>query len=1140
MKKGSIAIISLLVLSLASLIVAFTTRSSAYDVQHIASGMSSSVERKLQKLDNLGKKALEQDRRQWLEIGKVPDDMVIYRYVYDSLQSWKNQFPLKNDNINSKTVFQVLSNPRINISSPLADVGDVPGLFNFGSNWYIVKAVASEDGTVRIVEGLRIDGNIVPLSATEGTPVIINGKPLFKVMGESLNGPSKGSMALVLLAMALLISAMLCFLMQERTLKRFWISVGVMLSGIILLYVWGRFKSGSYQLLSPILYADGNFLYSLGAVFLTDLAIVLICVSLYIVKRELARRMRSAAAMWASLAAITVSITVIAIYVHLSVCSIVRNSNICLELYKLEQMSVYSVLVLISRTAVLLCIPVLLQLFRSGFLKLFGWRFDAFSRKSRLVTVGLIAVYLVAVPAVLGFHKEKNRVSVWADRLAVDRDIALELTLRSAEGGISSDMFISALSVFDGMESTILNRITEFYLVRIPQEFTTYVKVFNGSDGSSDDAAFFNERLTDADPVYNGSRFFFRTNASGRVEYTGVFHYFTEEYGPTTVMLCLDGKQMGVDKGYATLLDMLTPGKVSIPSEYSYAKYRDRDLQLFRGDYPYSTSLNDSQMGQMYESEISDITSDGYINFINRISSEEVVVISRRVQSPYQYLIAVVFLATVAYIPLSVSVLGRRRRKRDRSVHMFRTRITWHLMISLVITLAVLTTVSVVFVYRRNEDNMHRIMVDRLNAVQNLVQAGIRNSTPMLESVKENTGADVTLFSVQGQAVMSTSPQVFDRMLVGTRVDSEAYRQIVYENKRYCLIKDKANGKRYYSMYAPVFGDDSNMLAILCTPYVEDGYDFEKDAFIHSMSIISVFLILLIIARIMTSTVLARLFRPLSEMGVKMSSTNINSLEFVSYDRNDEITSLVNAYNRMVRELSESTRKLAQAERDKAWSGMARQVAHEIKNPLTPMKLQIQRLIRLKEKNASDWQEKFDEVSAILLDHIDILSNTANEFSTFAKLYSEESTSFDLDKVLRKEISMFDSRDDISFEYMGLADAVVTGPKPQLTRVFVNLINNAVQAVDERGDGRIVVSLRNSVRDGYYDIVVEDNGDGVSDENISKLFTPNFTTKSSGSGLGLAISRSILEKCDATISYSKSFTLGGACFTVIYPKPKSI
>ena len=219
---------------------------------------------------------------------------------------------------------------------------------------------------------------------------------------------------------------------------------------------------------------------------------------------------------------------------------------------------------------------------------------------------------------------------------------------------------------------------------------------------------------------------------------------------------------------------------------------------------------------------------------------------------------------------------------------------------------------------------------------------------------------------------------------------------------------------------------------------------------------------------------------------------------------------------------------------------MARQVAHEIKNPLTPMKLQLQRVIRLKQKGDPAWQLRFDEASKVILDHIDILTDTANEFSTFAKLYTEPPTLIELDMLIREEIAMFDNKDNIEFLYLGFEDVKVMGPKPQLTRVFVNLINNAVQAIGDSPDGRITVSLRNSTEPGYYDIVFEDNGPGVSAENESKLFTPNFTTKNGGSGLGLAISRSILEKCGATINYHRSYTLNGACFTIRYPKGMSL
>ena len=198
-------------------------------------------------------------------------------------------------------------------------------------------------------------------------------------------------------------------------------------------------------------------------------------------------------------------------------------------------------------------------------------------------------------------------------------------------------------------------------------------------------------------------------------------------------------------------------------------------------------------------------------------------------------------------------------------------------------------------------------------------------------------------------------------------------------------------------------------------------------------------------------------------------------------------------------------------------------------------------LIRRKQQGAEDWSERFDEASRIILEHIDVLVKTADEFSTYAKLGMEKDVEIDLDALLKQEVDMFSARQDIDFTYIGLSGATVHGPKPQLTRCIVNLLTNAVQAVDpqesgKEGKGRIVVSLRNSNRDGYYDIVFEDNGPGVKEENQDKLFVPNFTTKSKGTGLGLAISRSIIEYCKGSISYSRSFSLGGACFTIRYPK----
>ena len=152
-------------------------------------------------------------------------------------------------------------------------------------------------------------------------------------------------------------------------------------------------------------------------------------------------------------------------------------------------------------------------------------------------------------------------------------------------------------------------------------------------------------------------------------------------------------------------------------------------------------------------------------------------------------------------------------------------------------------------------------------------------------------------------------------------------------------------------------------------------------------------------------------------------------------------------------------------------------------------------------------------------------------------MYDQKPERLDLDALMRQEVDLFDSRDDLQLDYFGLADAWVVAPRPQLTRVVVNLLTNAIQAVEENeGEKKLLVAVRNATEDGFYEIVVEDNGPGVAEQNQDKIFTPDFTTKTSGSGLGLAICRRIAEHCGGSISYSRSFTLGGACFTVKYPK----
>lgn len=1169
---------ALMLLSAFVLLWATAIDHSPGNTEQAARRVEKVLSRRMARLDGYMQKALDGDWTQWMELDNLPSDMVVYRYVNNEIQSWDHTFTVLNDDIRSRVLFQRLTDPNNNFASPFADLSEETTFLNIGQSWYLVKMSVRNEckviGGLEVVNAmdrrstnnanpvLHLDDrfSVVPLSTSGGSTVSMDGRPLFKILQETLRSAPVANSYLIWLALVIFIVAMLLYLSAKRTMRRFVTALCSIAAALFALYLWGiRARNGS-PLFSPTLYADGQFLYSLGAVLIINISILALTLCVYLMRFELFRiqrvRMRSrfAGAMFplVTLAAIAA----ILVYTHKAFSSIVLNSNINLELYKLNDLTIYSGIVYVSFLTMLVSIPLLAQFLRPAVKSITGMHFDSFTGMNRTLFALAVGVYFVATAASLGFRKEQNRVDVWANRLSVDRDIALELQLRRVELPIADDFFISSLSVLPSSAPTILNRIVDSYMYSISQDYDISVVIMEAGERDPALRAYFNERVRSGVKISENSRFLYATSVSGHPRYTGIFTYFNERYGVSYMLVGVEPKSSREYGGYSALLDITEPGRVDLPPRYSYAKYSARNLVSYKGNFAYPTILPDDLM-QASSWGGTNMVQDGYVHFVSDVEDDETVIISRKKEGVMNYAVAAVFLALFAFLLFSLVALTRRRTRIFETSY-YRSRISTVLLVSLIFTLIAMATVSVFFVYERNDANKQEMMSDKINSIQTMLAGSFRyvddyrqlnptELTGMMENVRNMSKADITLYSPQGKAFKSTAPDVFDRMLVSDRMNEDAYQNIVYRNRRYFINRETIGRNRCYSLYAPLFNDNGRMVAIVCSPYTDENYDFEMEAVMHLVTIISVFLILLLLARFMSGTMVDRMLAPIVEIGRKMNRTNIDNFEHIRYDRRDEISTLVDAYNLMVDDLAESTKQLAQAERDKAWSAMARQVAHEIKNPLTPMKLQLQRLIRLKQRGAAGWEDKFDEVAGVVLDHIDILTDTANEFSTFAKLYTEEPSRIDLDALLQEEISMFDNKENIEFTYFGMEGATVMGPKPQLTRVFVNLITNSVQAIEimhqESGDaggepvkGKVNISLRNSTRDGYYDIVFEDNGPGVSPEHQPMLFTPNFTTKNAGTGLGLAICRSILEKCGAEIAYSKSFTLEGACFTITYPR----
>jgi signal transduction histidine kinase len=1112
---------------------------------------------------------------------RIPDDMVIYLYVNDSLMSWNNQFPILNDRISVKVPFERMMPANNRITSPLTGITEVPEYMNLGSKWYIVKSVKGENNNM-VIAGLEIKNSLMgdisrnanganpklkvpethtvnPINETGGSAVYIGGRPIFKISFDPVRQNNfVGHSTLRWCSLLLFITVMVVFLAGRRTFRTYFIVVSTLTILLVVSYIWGMRMNGSSTLFSPSLFADGTF-FSLGALLIVNTYITLVNVCTFLIKSRLNRMLSSKRWKTAVYGAVLVtSIIVTGVYVHVTMNSVLENSNINLELYRAGSRIVYSIIVYVSYTGLLLCMLMQMQMLRPAIRKFTGHDINLLNRKALFAFAFITASYFSITSSTHGLQKEKDRAVVWTNRLAVERDLGLELQLRSVEESISGDQLISYLSAMENSSGMILNRITEYYLNRTKQAYNIGVMVFKEGDKAGE--AILYNIINNGEPIADGSRFVFLSDTYGRNSYAGIFMYYVHGQGLSRMIIQIEPYSNKEDTGYSRIMGHFRqPGDVNIPSHYSYAKYKGGRISSYKGIYPYPTVPDSFSSIANPDGELTVHRHMGNVHFITRMGAEETIVITRPKRNILTYFTSFSYMFFVLLL-LTFIFPDKMKLKMRRQVqsNYFRTRINSILFISSFLILAGMAVVSIVFVYKRNESNMYNLMSSKVSTVQGLLEDRTRyvmdwdelanpGFAAVLKDVSIATKSDITLYTPGGKVFRSTSPEVFERLILGSRIDEEAFFKIRNRNQRFYINKENVADYKFWTLYAPLLNEQGDIIAIMSLPYTDRNYDFRSEALFHASLLINLFLILLVVSLFISTRIVNSMFKPLMEMGKKMSNADINTLEHIGYDGDDEILSLVQAYNLMVKELKDSTMKLAQAERDKAWSQMARQVAHEIKNPLTPIKLEIQRLIRLKQNNNPKWEEKFDQVATVILEHIQILSDTANDFSTFAKLYTEEPVLVDLDKTLKDQLTIFDNKENIRFTYIGMEEAYAMAPKPQFIRVLVNLITNAIQAIeimqremadsgDEPVEGHVIICLRNSSRDGYYDIAIEDNGPGVKGENLDKLFTPNFTTKTGGTGLGLAICRNIIEKCGGEIRYQKSFGLGGASFIITIPK----
>ena len=384
-----------------------------------------------------------------------------------------------------------------------------------------------------------------------------------------------------------------------------------------------------------------------------------------------------------------------------------------------------------------------------------------------------------------------------------------------------------------------------------------------------------------------------------------------------------------------------------------------------------------------------------------------------------------------------------------------------------------------------------------------------------LNEISDIHNLDINIYDLDGNLLRSSYVESATDT-TGTRLSVGILEQLKKNpNHRLVLPKSSPDGKKFKSAFSYIDGNKDKPVGIIGVPYLQDNtfQDEELQEFLTRLS--AVYMVILLVAITLAYFLSKYITKSLENVSRRMRQTTVDrtNQKITLGKASQEIHNLVEAYNSMIDQIEDSAVQLAQSERKHAWREMAKQVAHEIKNPLTPMRLTVQSFYQNFDPKDPEVQDKMKEFTDSLIQQIDTMSSIASAFSNFAQMPKPNREELNVNEEVKKALDIFHEN------YIRLipADQNITlmFDKIQLTRIVTNLITNSIQALEDTEAPHILVRVRKE--EGQVLLEVEDNGIGIAKEDENKVFEPKFTTKSSGMGLGLPMVKNIVEAYNGDI-----------------------
>lgn len=748
-------------------------------------------------------------------------------------------------------------------------------------------------------------------------------------------------------------------------------------------------------------------------------------------------------------------------------------------------------------------------------------------------------------------QREISQRKLLASKIATQRNTLSEYLFNNVSKNLKQDKFVRDFFQNPMISKSLIDqRIRQLYLNRFLNQYdlSIYTYKYGGvpyKSRAKKQLEHFKKLIENARKASVGNNFYFLRNKVSRPTYLA--HYEFKNLGKIfgTLIIELKKKVFYEESIYPELLLQKDLKENDGLKNYSYAIYKNNRLISQKGDYPYpviSRPEENKSFVLFHE--------NNYSHLYHKEDSKTFVLLSKKAKGLLYPVSIFSFLFLIQFF-LALLIKGvwdtrlykfknwkvwyeaiRKGKIRPFKDLLFQRKIQFAISLAVLLVL-VSVGFSTVNYFKRNYnerlnenlENKTRLILSQIEQTMQSNESNLffQNREKLFKTVKSLSNqyqTDINVYDLDGNLVTTSQSGIYDKNIIQSLIDARAFYQLRVNNSSQLIQNETIGNLKYLASYTPIRNNNNQILGFLHLPYFAKETKLKNEISSLVITLVNLYVMVFIVIVVISLLISNALMKPLNLIRDQLKKTQLGkSNEPIDWKSKDEIGHLIREYNTKIHELKENAEALAQSEREGAWREMARQVAHEIKNPLTPMKLNIQKLQRSFNQNQTADPNEIKRVSNVLIRQIDHLSKIATEFSDFSKIPAGKNEQVNLEEKIKNTVSLFDGQSGPVLQTdLNTHNTNLIIDDDHLSRVLNNLIKNAYQAFPSGETGKIEIGT--ALQNGTSDRVlcwVKDNGNGIPNEKADKIFKPNFSTKNSGMGLGLAIVRKIVEESQGKI-----------------------